>query len=206
MSSIVLATQNKKKARELADLAHGRFTVRSLDDVGLAALVIHETGATFAANARIKVDAVYAALSAAERARTYAIVGDDSGLMVDAIDGRPGVRSARFAADAGTGTGDSDNNRLLLLMLEAVPEPLRAARFASALCALVVATGALLQTFGTVEGRIARELRGTEGFGYDPLFICDDAPGMRMAELTADEKHAISHRGRAMRLLLDKLA
>ena len=132
MSSIVLATQNKKKARELADLAHGRFTVRSLDDVGLAALVIHETGATFAANARIKVDAVYAALSAAERARTYAIVGDDSGLMVDAIDGRPAVRSARFAADAGTGTGDSDNNRLLLLMLNAVPEPLRAARLGKA--------------------------------------------------------------------------
>ena len=205
MDLIVLATQNAKKGRELDELARGRFAVRTLKDVGLEALHIDETGTTFAANARIKVDAVVAALSPEERARTYAVIGDDSGLMVDAIGGRPGVRSARFAADAGTGSGDDANNKLLLVMMAAVPEPMRAARFASAVCARVVASGAVHEAFGTVEGRIARDLSGAGGFGYDPLFLCDDVPGKRMAELSADEKHAISHRGRAMRALLEKL-
>lgn len=204
MTSIVLATQNAHKARELDELARGRFTVRTLKDAGLAHLKVRETGDTFAANARIKVDAVVAMLSAQQRAATWAVFGDDSGLCVDALGGRPGVRSARLALDAGTGAGDDANNRLLLLMLEAVPDGMRTARFASALCARVVDSGAIFEAFGTVEGSIARALSGTGGFGYDPLFVVVEA-GKRMSELAADEKHAISHRGRAMRMLLAEL-
>ena len=207
MRSVVLATQNAKKGRELEDLVRGTFTVRTLTDVGLAHLHIEESGETFAANARLKVDAVVAALSAAERARTDVVIGDDSGLIVDALSSgscsRPGVRSARFALDAGTGQGDADNNALLLLMMQAVPEPMRSARFASAVCAVVVPGAAVFEAFATVEGRVAGDLQGAGGFGYDPLFICET--GERMAELSTAAKHAISHRGRAMRELLAKL-
>jgi XTP/dITP diphosphohydrolase len=200
----VFATHNAKKGRELEELARSRFEVRTLKDVGLADLGIAETGEAFATNARLKVDAVVAPLSPEERARTYAVVGDDSGLLVDAIGGRPGVRSARFASDAGTGAGDDANNRLLLLLLEAVPDAMRTARFLSAVCARILDTGAIVEAQGTVEGKIARELSGSGGFGYDPLFIVEGT-SKRMAELTAAEKHAISHRGRAMRALLAKL-
>ncbi len=230
---LVLATQNAKKRRELEDLvAGGPWLVRTLDDVGLGGLAIEETGATFAENARIKADAVLAALPEGERRETFAVVADDSGIIVDALspparrdapelpgapagsrhdgpDAKPGVRSARFAADHGVEmlgpTVDDANNALLLLLLEAVPDEMRGARFASAVCAVVVQTGEHLEAFGTVEGRIARDLEGDGGFGYDPLFLPDEAPGRRMAELTPDGKHAISHRGRAMRALLAQL-
>ena len=181
--------------------------------------VIVEDASTFEGNAKKKVDAVFAALSAPQRAETYAILGDDSGLVVDAlgcvdIGGRPGVRSARFAEDAGlthlAATTDGANNALLLAMLHAVPDEQRAARFVSFVCARIddAAKPRYLKARGTVEGRIARDLIGAGGFGYDPLFVCSDEPatGMRMAELTAEQKHAISHRGRAMRVLLKNLA
>lgn len=201
---VVLATQNAKKGKELAELAAGRFLVRTLKDVGLADIAIHETGETFQENARIKAETVLAALPEALRRETFAVIADDSGILVDALKGKPGVRSARFAADAGTGEGDEANNTLLLLLLEAVPEP-RTARFASAVCALVVDTGEVVEAWGTVEGAIARDLLGSGGFGYDPLFLPTDVPGKRMAELSAADKHAISHRGRAMRALLARL-
>lgn len=202
---IVLATQNAKKGKELAELAAGRFLVRTLGDVGLADIAIHETGETFQENARIKAETVLAALPEAQRRETFAVIADDSGILVDALKSKPGVRSARFAADHGTGEGDDANNTLLLLLLEAVPDPMRTARFASAVCAVVVATGQVFEAWGTVEGFIARDLLGSGGFGYDPLFLPRDVPGKRMAELSAAEKHAISHRGRAMRDLLARL-
>jgi XTP/dITP diphosphohydrolase len=90
-------------------------------------------------------------------------------------------------------------------MLDAVPEGMRGARFVSAVCAVLVNDGRVIEASGSVEGTIARDLRGDGGFGYDPLFRPTDAPGRRMAELTADGKHAISHRGRAMRALLETL-
>lgn len=203
---VVLATQNAKKGKELAELASGRFLVRTLKDLGLHDLVIHETGATFAENARIKAEAVLAALSPAQRAETFAVIADDSGIIVDALEGKPGVRSARFAADHGTGEGDDANNALLLLLLAPVPDVMRTGRFACALCAIVVENGNVLESWGTVEGRIARDLLGAGGFGYDPLFLPVEAPGKRMAELTAEEKHSISHRGRATRALFERLA
>jgi XTP/dITP diphosphohydrolase len=225
VKTLLLATQNPKKGKELDELARGAFTVRTLKDVGLADLVIVEDAPTFEGNARKKVDAVYAALTPAQRDETYAILGDDSGLVVDAlgradIGGRPGVRSARFAEDAGLThlgpTADAANNALLLTMMSAVPDEQRAARFVSCVCARIVAANPAgqasvpapyLEARGAVEGTIARDLIGGGGFGYDPLFICSDEPatGKRMAELTADQKHAISHRGRAMRVLLKQL-
>ncbi|HEY4223120.1 MAG TPA: non-canonical purine NTP pyrophosphatase [Myxococcota bacterium] len=206
---LVLATQNKKKRQELEQLTAGRYAVRTLDELGLADLVIDESAATFAGNARIKAEAVLAALSAQQRADTFAVLADDSGISVDALDGKPGVRSARFAADHGVSflgpTADAANNALLLTLLQIVPPAKRTARFASAVCAVVVATGQVLEAFGTVEGSIACDLVGAGGFGYDPLFVPDEAPGKRMAELNSDEKNAISHRGRAMRALFTKL-
>lgn len=213
-STIVLATQNPKKRAELAALAAGRFQVRSLDDIGLGAMVIHETGRTFEENAQIKADAVRAALPPALAAETLAVLADDSGLIVDALrppgglphdDGLPGVRSARFASDHGAGSGDVANNALLLALLDPVPDALRTARFVAAVCARMISTGALLTARGTVEGHIARDLLGSGGFGYDPLFLPAEAGGRRMAELSSDEKHSISHRGRAMRDLLAQL-
>jgi XTP/dITP diphosphohydrolase len=203
--TILLATQNAKKGKELRELAQGRFLVRTLDDVGLGDIVIHETADTFAGNARIKCDTVLQALPENVRRETFAVVADDSGIIVDVLDGKPGVRSARFAEDHGTGKGDDANNALLLVLLEAVPDEMRTARFGSAVCAVVVDGGHVVEAWGTVEGRIARDLVGGGGFGYDPLFLPDEAPGRRMAELSADEKHAISHRGRAMRELLARL-
>src|SRR5581483_15475 len=161
MKTLVLATQNAKKRRELEELVAGKCLVRNLADIGLADIVIDETAATFAGNARIKVDTVLAALPPGVRAETFAVLGDDSGLIVDILDGHPGVRSARFARDNGVGDGDAANNALLLLLLASVPDEMRRARFASAVCAVVVDTGAHVEAFGTVEGSIAHDLVGS---------------------------------------------
>ncbi len=205
MTTILLATQNAKKGRELAELARGRFRVQTLADVGLANLAIVENGATFAENARIKARAVKAALAPAVVRDITWVLADDSGLVVDALDGKPGVRSARFAADHGTGAGDEANNDLLLLLLAPVPDERRSARFACAVCAVAVDSDAMHEAFGTVEGHVARARVGSGGFGYDPLFIPVAHAPLRMAELTSEQKHAISHRGAAMRAALATL-
>jgi XTP/dITP diphosphohydrolase len=114
------------------------------------------------------------------------------------------VRSARFAIDAGIGHGDAANNALLLLLLDVVPEARRTARFVSHVTARLP-DGRFVEARGTVEGHIARDELGGGGFGYDPLFVPVERAPKRMAELSSDEKHAISHRGRAMRALLAEL-
>lgn len=205
MKTLLLATQNPKKGRELAELCHDRFLVRTLADVGLADLEIVEDGATFADNARIKARTVKAALPAPLARETAWVLADDSGLIVDALDGKPGVRSARFAADHGTGAGDEANNALLLLLMAPVPDERRTARFACAVCALSMVDDEAREAFGTVEGSIARDLSGSGGFGYDPLFLPAAHAPRRMAELSAEQKHAISHRGQAMRTVLAAL-
>lgn len=206
MKTLLLATQNAKKGRELAELARDRFLVRTLADVGLAELEIVEDGATFEDNARVKARAVKAALPPHLARETAWVLADDSGLMVDALDGKPGVRSARFAADHGTGVGDEANNELLLLLMAPVPDERRTARFACAVCALASEGDEMREAFGTVEGYIAHDRLGTGGFGYDPLFIPVAHAPLRMAELSAEQKHAISHRGQAMRKVLATLA
>jgi len=206
MRSIVLATQNRAKLREIRQvLADLPVEVLPLD-VLLPPDRPEETGRDFAENARLK--ACYYA-----RATGKTCLADDSGLVVDCLGGRPGVNSARYAANrcgpaATREEIDRANNAKLLEAMKDVPDPERTARF---VCHLALADGqeVLLEATGTVAGHIARQPRGSNGFGYDPLFVPDQV-GRTMAELSPREKNAISHRGKAVRqfarLLRDYLA
>jgi XTP/dITP diphosphohydrolase len=145
--------------------------------------------------------------NADKKARTLAMhtgritVADDSGLVVDALDGAPGIYSARFAGVSGP-EADEANNDLLLTKLGDVADANRTARFRCAL-AVVTPDGRAMYSDGTVEGRIGHKRRGANGFGYDPLFLLDGDPqGRTTAEMPSAEKNAISHRGRALRSLL----
>lgn len=153
-----------------------------------------ENGTTFLENAIIKAQA------AVEETGLMAIA-DDSGLVVDALDGEPGVYSARYAGVHGD---DAANNAKLLVNLEGVADEERTARFMSVV-ALIDTDGLVTYGEGACEGVIAHEGRGDHGFGYDPLFLPVDTPGKTMAELTADEKNAISHRFHALEHLSAKL-
>jgi XTP/dITP diphosphohydrolase len=192
---LVAATGNAGKLRELqALLAVPAIVWRSLADYPELRPVV-EDGDTFLANARLKAHAVagHAGLAA---------LADDSGLAVDALGGLPGVRSARFAADAGAGSGDSANVALLLERLRGVAPERRMARFH---CAIVVAhpDGRELVAEGRCEGRIAETRRGHGGFGYDPVFLVGDRT---FAEMDAAEKDQVSHRAIAIAALRPRLA
>jgi XTP/dITP diphosphohydrolase len=163
----------------LADLS---VTWLTLADVNLEQVDVEETGETFAANALLKAQA-YAALSG------LPTLADDSGLVVDALNGGPGVYSARYAPTS------AERNAKLLQVLEGVPLEQRTARFVC-VTALVIPDGLTLFAEGRIEGRIGYELRGSNGFGYDPLFVIES--GQTTAELSPEEKNQISHRGRAL--------
>jgi XTP/dITP diphosphohydrolase len=188
--TLVLATHNAKKraelARILAPLGH------ELAQAGLSD--VEETGLTFEENARLK------ALSGC-RESGLPCVGDDSGLCVDALGGAPGVYSARFAGEHGN---DQANIAKLLDLLKDVPEEARAARFVCAVCC-VFPDGQEITLRGACEGRIAFEPLGAGGFGYDPVFRPDEAPGLTMAQLAPEVKDRLSHRGRALALLARRL-
>lgn len=182
---VLLATQNQGKVKELQELlADAQVEVLSLRDIGNWEEV-EETGSTFAENAALK------ARAAAERTG-YISIADDSGLEVDALEGAPGVYSARFAGEP---KDDERNNDKLLKLLADIPEDERTGRFR---CALVIATpeGKEYFTEGTAEGKILRTRRGQGGFGYDPLFFMPDF-GRTMAELTMSQKNKLSHRAQA---------
>lgn len=191
---LVLASRNVKKIREMKEiLATAGVELLSLLDFP-GAPEVEETGNTFEENARLK------AASAREYCRLPALA-DDSGLAVDALDGKPGVMSARFS---GQGATDQKNNDYLLKELAGVPASRRGAAF---VCVLALAVPGLDVEFfrGETRGRILDNPRGGNGFGYDPLFLSDDL-GVTMAEARSGEKHAVSHRGRAMRLLMGRLS
>jgi XTP/dITP diphosphohydrolase len=191
--NLLVATTNPGKVREFREmLGH---TGLSFSDLSAhpGTVAVEETGHTFRANACLKASH-YAKLF-----NTYA-VADDSGLEVDALGGSPGVHSARWAEINKAGKGDADNNALLLKQLDAVADDRRTGRF---VCVLALANpeGKLLLTArDTVEGRVVRAARGSNGFGYDPLFLIDEL-GKTTAELAPEQKHAISHRGKALRQL-----
>lgn len=184
MTALLLATRNRGKQREMElSLAGVRLRLLDLDDVA-AGEDIEETGGTFAENARLKADHF-------SRVTGLDTLGDDSGLEVAALGGRPGVLSARYA---GAGAGDAERIAKLLDEMRDVAD--RRARFVSAVC--ISRNGVALARFsGTVEGLILREKRGDGGFGYDPLFFY---PPLRrtFAELPLAEKNRISHRARAL--------
>lgn len=182
---IVLATQNLGKVKELQELLQGEeIEVISLRDIDHWEEV-EETGETFAENATLK------AKVAAERTGLVSLA-DDSGLEVDALNGEPGVYSARYAGEP---KDDERNNDKLLSELEGVPEEERSGRFKCAL-AIAIPSGEVYLTEGTVEGRILTQRRGKEGFGYDPLFYMPDF-GRTMAELNVSQKNKLSHRAQA---------
>lgn len=193
MAALLVATGNPGKAREFREmLGQTCFTWQSLGDYPPGPEV-PETGETFHDNACLKATAY------ALRHGTWTLA-DDSGLEVDALDGRPGVFSARWAAQNAAGKGDADNNALLLRQLEGIADEKRTARFVCVL-ALSDPQGKIILTVrDTVEGRILHAPRGTNGFGYDPLFWVESM-GLAMAELAPADKHAISHRGKALRQL-----
>lgn len=195
--TIVVATGNAHKLVEIEDilsrvLPRTRFV--ALGQLGEFEDP-EETGTTFMENALIKAEAAVAATG-------LSAIADDSGLVVDALDGEPGVYSARYAGVHGD---DAANNAKLLANLADVADAERTARFMSVV-ALVEASGVVRTGTGTCEGMIAREGRGEHGFGYDPLFLPHATPGKTMAELTPEEKNAISHRFYALQDLSAQLA
>ena len=193
MKQLLVATTNPGKVKEFREmLGHTGISFSDLS-AHPDTEAVEETGHTFRANACLKAS-YYARLF-----KTYA-VADDSGLEVDALGRLPGVYSARWAEMNGAGKGDADNNALLLKQLNATPGDQRTGRFVCVL-ALADPDGRILLTArDTVEGRVVREARGSNGFGYDPLFLITEL-GRTTAELAPDEKHAISHRGKALRQL-----
>ena len=191
MRCLLIATSNAGKVREFREMLGG--AAGSFDDLSQyqGAIQVEETGRTFLANACLK------AAGYARQFDTWALA-DDSGLAVDALGGAPGVSSARWAKLHEAGEGDAANNALLLRQLDAVPDDARTARFVCVLALADPAGRIILTARDTVEGRILRAPRGSNGFGYDPLFLID-ALGRTTAELPPAEKHAISHRGKALR-------
>ena len=187
---LVLATANPDKAREIADALGGFDLVPRPADVP----DVDETAETLEGNARLKAEALCAATG-------EPAVADDTGLEVDALDGSPGVYSSRFAGPAAT---YADNVAKLLAELDGVPADQRRARFRTVALARFP-DGREVLAEGTVDGRIAAEPRGHEGFGYDPVFVPDDGDGRTFAEMTLAEKQEISHRGRAFRALAEAL-
>lgn len=187
MKTLLIATSNQGKVVELTALLAGLpFRVIGLDDLPDRHPSPEETGATFLENALLKADYFHA--------RTGLLtLADDSGLVVDALDGRPGVYSARYG---GEGLSSREQIRLLLAELENVPQERRTARF---VCGIAMVGENLRRTFeGSCEGTIALEPRGEGGFGYDPVFI-DAELGRSFAEISREEKAARSHRGEALR-------
>ncbi|WP_107949948.1 XTP/dITP diphosphatase [Lysinibacillus parviboronicapiens] len=192
MTQVVIATKNKGKAKDFEALFEPLgYEVVTMFDVA-PDMEIEETGTTFEENAVLKAETLAKALNTI-------VIADDSGLAVDALNGEPGVYSARYAGDH----DDEANMVKLLANLQGVADEKRTARF----CCCIAIAGPNLETttvFGTCEGVIAHEKRGTNGFGYDPVFFVPSLNCM-MAELTAEQKGAISHRGNAIRKLKETL-
>jgi len=197
--TILVATTNAGKVRELRSMLDADVQWKTLADFPGIGEVI-ENGATFADNARKK---------ATEYAKATGLwtLADDSGLVVDALDGAPGVKSARFSGDIPPGADrkvvDQRNIDRLLELLQGVPQKERTARFVCFLC-LTSPEKVLIETQGRVEGRIIDEPTGTNGFGYDPVFFVPKL-NKTVAQLPDEEKNAISHRGNAIRELIPHL-
>lgn len=194
MNDIVLASRNMGKIKELEELLKPfGIAVKGLDafpEIG----EIAETGTTFAENALIKA-------STAGKLTGLVAIADDSGLEVDALNGEPGVYSARYSEGPGIPATDERNTRKVLERTKHVPDQKRTIRFISAMAA-VAPDGRRIIALGAWEGVLAREPRGQNGFGYDPVFF-DPESGMTAAEMAPEQKNACSHRAKACRKLLE---
>lgn len=189
MEKLVLASNNKGKLNEIRQLLSDRYEVLSLSDVGIA-VDVEETGLTFEENAVIKAKAIY-------NLAHLPVISDDSGLVVDALGGEPGVYSARYAGEKHS---DSANNAKLLQNLANIKD-----RTAAFVCCAVYYDGQkVISAHGRVEGSILLEPQGAGGFGYDPLFFCSEI-GKSFGEASFEEKNKVSHRARAFSALIEKI-
>jgi XTP/dITP diphosphohydrolase len=193
MSEFVLATANPHKTDEIRAI---------LEPLGFTLLArpgdvpdVDETGETLEENALLKARALLDATGSAS-------IADDTGLFVDALNGRPGVHSARYAGDEAT---YEENVTKLLMALDGVEAPARTARFRTVI-AIAYPDGSDVCVEGVLEGTIALTRAGDQGFGYDPVFVADVTGGRTLAELSPDEKNSVSHRSLALRALAKKLA
>jgi XTP/dITP diphosphohydrolase len=194
---VFLASRNAKKLAEMERILREHLsavTVVGLDDVPAYDEPV-EDQPTFEGNALLKARAGLAATG-------LPTIADDSGLCVDALNGMPGVLSARWA---GPPKSDARNNELLLAQLADIPDERRGAHFACAV-AFCHPDGRELVVEGRMDGQVIREVRGSGGFGYDVVFVADDHPGVTTAELSVADKDAISHRGRALREIAPQVA
>ena len=197
MSRIIFATGNQNKMREIREIMQGfqvneeKVEILSMKEAGVFADIV-EDGTTFVENASIKAKAI-AALAPGDF-----VMADDSGLEIDALNKEPGIYSARYL---GEDTSYQIKNANLIERLNGVPDEKRTARFVCAI-ATVMPDGTLLTTEGTIEGRIGYEEQGKNGFGYDPYFYVG---AKTMAEMTLEEKQAISHRGEAIAKMAELL-
>lgn len=192
-TTIVFATGNQGKMREIQQIMGDMdVTILSMKEAGIESDV-EETGTTFEENAILKAKAAAAGTS-------YIVLADDSGLEIDYLGGEPGIYSARYM---GEDTSYEIKNQNLLKRLEGVEDEKRSARFVCAIAACFP-DGMVLTTKGVVEGRIAWQPAGEGGFGYDPIFYLPEY-GATSAELSAEEKNAVSHRGRALRAMKEEL-
>ncbi|MFT8824060.1 MAG: XTP/dITP diphosphatase [Liquorilactobacillus mali] len=191
MKKILIATKNEGKAREFrAFFVPKGFRVETLNELKEIPEII-EDGQTFEENALIKAQSLTDVLQTV-------VVADDSGLMVDALGGEPGIYSARYAGDH----DDSANNKKLLEKLKDVPDEKRTATFHTSLVVTRIGKKPLVVN-GDVKGKILKKLQGNDGFGYDPLFYLPELD-KTFAELTPAEKNKVSHRGRAIKKLSEK--
>jgi XTP/dITP diphosphohydrolase len=194
MKKIVIASGNKGKCDEIRQIMQGLdYTVISMKELFCSVPEIEENGSTFYENALLKATAIY------EKCGCWTLA-DDSGLEVDALNGAPGIYSARFA---GVNATSADNNQKLLRLLENVPVENRTARFK---CVMVLKRGEndIITTEGVCEGKIMFTHSGSGGFGYDPLFV-PDGYDKTFGELSAAIKNSISHRGSALKKLREKI-
>jgi len=191
MIELVLATNNVHKVEEIQQILGGRFQIRTLAEENIS-VEVEETGASFAENAIIKASVI------AKLTGKYAL-SDDSGLVVAALGGKPGIYSARYA-----GEGHDDKANIIKLLDDMQHKQDRSAKFVSAV-ALCKPNGEVVIAEGAAEGEILREQRGAGGFGYDPVFFSHELQ-KTFAEATAQEKNAVSHRKRALQNLAAKLS
>jgi len=195
MQKFIVATKNKGKMKEIKEILKDfPFEVVSMEEAGINE-DIEETGSTFEENALIKANAIRK--TAGEGVFAMA---DDSGLEVDFLDGRPGIYSSRFA---GENASDAERNEKLLSLLKDVPFEKRTARFVCVI-AVILPDRKYFTVKGTCEGYIGFEPKGSNGFGYDPLFYLPDYE-MTVAQMSPEQKNEISHRGKALRKMADEI-
>lgn len=187
---IIAATKNKNKLREFGEILKD-FEIISQEDAGID-IDVEETGTTFEENSRLKAEAIF-------KATGIAAIADDSGLCVDALGGEPGVYSARYG---GEGLDDEGRVELLLKNMKDVPDEKRTARFVCVIT--MVSNDGIITARGECEGVINHAPKGENGFGYDPVFYMKEY-GKTTAEMSPDEKNAVSHRGKALKIFEEKV-